>query len=484
MNEPTHGEVEGFLRAFLELHRIAVDAHGLGGSGELAERVLGHLGVEADDLAVVGHEIAAVERPNVQLAVESLVELTEVIGLNPDSANFPGFSVLALLSGGFRGPTEPVAVSYDDVPTDVGVTMRCVRAGIWLGAVGDEVVAIALHPTAQRGPFDSKYRVDVFAADEAGASAVRDRLTDESSRRNVYRSKVLGFTFSEHGEFGISFLERPTTSASEVILADGALESIRRHTVDMAAHADALRDAGQHLKRGLLLYGPPGTGKTHTAGHLMAAMTDRTVVVLQGMSVGALGQAAAIVRSLPPAMLIIEDVDLIAMERGFDPRGGQMLFQLLNEMDGLGPDDDVIFVLTTNRLEMLEPALAARPGRIDHAVEIGLPDRNARRQLLDLYLADQPGDRSRLDSLAERLEGVTGAFIKELVRRAVATMVIDGASDITASHLDAAATEMLQAAGPIHAAMLGGPGQPGQPGPPGQPGFPPGGMHGIAPPWA
>jgi SpoVK/Ycf46/Vps4 family AAA+-type ATPase len=62
-----------------------------------------------------------------------------------------------------------------------------------------------------------------------------------------------------------------------------------------------------------------------------------------------------------------------------------VLFELMNEMSGLGEDADVAFVLTTNRPDALEPALAARPGRVDLAVEIPLPDEVARRALLDLY---------------------------------------------------------------------------------------------------
>ena len=79
-------------------------------------------------------------------------------------------------------------------------------------------------------------------------------------------------------------------------------------------------------------------------------------------------------RTLQPAMVVVEDVDLIAEERGKYPGQHPLLFQLLNEMDGLAEDADVVFVLTTNRADLLEPALAARPGRVDQAVELGLPD--------------------------------------------------------------------------------------------------------------
>jgi ATP-dependent 26S proteasome regulatory subunit len=94
------------------------------------------------------------------------------------------------------------------------------------------------------------------------------------------------------------------------------------------------------------------------------------------------------------------------------------LFQLLNDMDGLAEDADVVFVLTTNRVELLEPALAARPGRIDQAVEIKLPDADSRRRLLELYSRGLDLDVTDLDDVVDRSEGVSAAFIKELARRA------------------------------------------------------------------
>ena len=82
-------------------------------------------------------------------------------------------------------------------------------------------------------------------------------------------------------------------------------------------------------------------------------------------------------------MVVIEDVDLIAADRSGPYQGSPpLLNHLLNEMDGLGPDARVLFVLTTNRPEVLEPALAGRPGRIDQAIEIGLPEDRECRVLL------------------------------------------------------------------------------------------------------
>ena len=99
-------------------------------------------------------------------------------------------------------------------------------------------------------------------------------------------------------------------------------------------------------------------------------------------------------RTLQPAMIVVEDVDLIAEDRGMHPGQHPLLFQLLNEMDGLAEDADVVFLLTTNRADLLEPALAARPGRVDQAVALELPDAEARRRLFDLYRGDARGRQS------------------------------------------------------------------------------------------
>lgn len=135
-----------------------------------------------------------------------------------------------------------------------------------------------------------------------------------------------------------------------------------------------------------MLYGPPGTGKTHTVRYLLSRRPAVTAFVLSGQALGFIGQACALARSLQPSMIILEDVDLIAGDRSFAPIGSNpLLFGVLNQMDGLGGDVDITFLLTTNRVDILEQALAERPGRVDAAIEIAPPDAEGRRRLLRLY---------------------------------------------------------------------------------------------------
>jgi SpoVK/Ycf46/Vps4 family AAA+-type ATPase len=142
-------------------------------------------------------------------------------------------------------------------------------------------------------------------------------------------------------------------------------------------------------------------------------------------ALAAIAQACSIARVLQPAAVIVEDVDLIAEQRGMHPGQNPLLFQLLNEMDGLGEDVDVVFLLTTNRADLLEPALVARPGRVDQAIEIPIPDENARRELIKLYRGNLRLEVEDFGPILERTSGVTASFLKELIRRPAMEALIE-----------------------------------------------------------
>jgi SpoVK/Ycf46/Vps4 family AAA+-type ATPase len=101
-----------------------------------------------------------------------------------------------------------------------------------------------------------------------------------------------------------------------VILPEQILERVERQTFLFSEHADELLAAGRSLKRGVLLYGPPGTGKTLTLMYLIGQMPGRTVLLASGLGMGLFQVVAQMARTLAPAMVVLEDVDLIAEERG------------------------------------------------------------------------------------------------------------------------------------------------------------------------
>jgi cell division protease FtsH len=132
-----------------------------------------------------------------------------------------------------------------------------------------------------------------------------------------------------------------------------------------------------------------------------------------------------------------------------------MLFELMNQMSGLAEDADVAFVLTTNRPDALEPALAARPGRVDLAVEIPLPDDAARRRLLELYSRGLDIALEDADAVIRRTDGVTASFVKELLRRAALQVADAGRATVTDRDVTAALDELLDGRSAVTRALLG-----------------------------
>jgi ATP-dependent 26S proteasome regulatory subunit len=231
-----------------------------------------------------------------------------------------------------------------------------------------------------------------------------------------------------------------------------------------ARHRRALLDAGQHLKRGLLLFGPPGTGKTHTVRYLLAGLPEVTAVVLSGSSLRFVADAAALARALQPALVVLEDIDLIAEDRDLQGDPQPLLFAVLEAMDGVSGDADVAFVLTTNRPDLLEPALAQRPGRVDLAVQIPLPDAAARLALLRLYGGALPLSAEALERTAEQTEGMTASFFKELLRRSV-LLAAERGDSVADGDLRAALDELLADGEHLTRSMLGSAAPPPPPAP-------------------
>ena len=349
-----------------------------------------------------------------------------------------------------------------------GQVLACVQAGLYLVRDGDAAVAMLLRgPEPERGM--GIVQLQVVADRPEAATRAADEVRRLSLVHNVYRGQVVSFGGDMFGERRnlLSFHRRPSMTEQDLILPASTLAAIDRQVVGVAKHRDALLAARQHLKRGVLLYGPPGVGKTHTLRYLMSRLTGTTIVLLSGDSLELIGQACSVARSLQPAMIVVEDVDLIAEERGMHPGQHPLLFQLLNEMDGLAEEADVVFLLTTNRADLLEPALASRPGRVDQAVELLHPDGDARRRLFALYRGGLDVDEFRLDSVIERTAGVTASFLKELLRRAAviaasstpasSTASSDGPDlRVSADHLDAALDELLDTQNAMTRALLGG----------------------------
>jgi cell division protease FtsH len=172
--------------------------------------------------------------------------------------------------------------------------------------------------------------------------------------------------------------------------------------------------------------------------------------------VGAFDQVMAIARALQPAVVIIEDADLLARSRELqqDACSQVLLNRLLNHMDGLTDDAEILFILTTNRPETLEEAVRDRPGRIDQAIEIPKPDAECRARLLHLYRGSMDVGSEVLTECVRRTDRGSAAFIRELARRMAQFALLRGAKRIEDEDMRQAFEEML-GSGTFTAAALG-----------------------------
>jgi hypothetical protein len=426
-----------------------------------------HLGPGAPLLDVVEETWPGYDHVNVQAGLDAWLadrgRTWHLIGI----AGFQHvmFGIGDLLSAGGETdnpyglrPGNPAGVNLACGPG--GEVRPCVRCGVYLVSEGDTRTALLLRGSAPEMG-QNMVSVQIVSTEPQAATAAAAEIRAAGLEHNVFRGQVLSFDQEVfgHGQTLLQFHHRPTLTADQLILSPGTLAEVQRQVVEVARHKDRLLAAGQHLKRGLLLYGPPGTGKTHTVRYLTSSLVGTTVLQLTGRALHLIAQACSVARALQPAMLIVEDVDLIAEDRGMHPGHHPLLFQLLNEMDGLAEDADVVFVLTTNRADLLEPALAARPGRVDQAVALDLPDAAARRALFELYRGALPVETAGLDDVIARTDGVTASFLKELLRRAAllaATRTADQEPlTVSAADLTAALDELLDTRNAMTRTLLG-----------------------------
>ena len=425
-----------------------------------------HFNGEPAQFPILTAEFEVSDHPNVQLAIEEYItgsgRSATLMGIISDQAYaYMGITLSLLLaparaglmggSGLAEGP-----VQYVNVDLEEQRSLACVQCGLYLICDGQEHLAVLVRGPNEMG-IQRKVHVEVMASEAARAERFLADLRQSLRRRNVYRGRVLSLETDHYEGLRVHFHKLPEISEEQIILPTGLLNRVERQTVRFGKHSEKLLAAGRHLKRGILLHGPPGTGKTLTAMYLASQMRDRTILLLTGRGLGLIEHSCAMARALQPSMVVLEDVDLVAEERTRpDASCTVLLFELLNQMDGLADDADVIFLLTTNRPDILEPALAARPGRVDQAIEVPLPDRECRVRLFNLYSKGLRSKLNDIDRIIESTEGASAAFIRELMRKA-ALFAADEKEEIEIEdrHIDEALHELVIDGGELTKTLLG-----------------------------
>jgi ATPase family associated with various cellular activities (AAA) len=423
-----------------------------------------HFATDPTDLPIIAEQFEKADHPNLHVALTYLLERAgwsfQLLGAIPDN-DYIGVKMAHLLNKTRGSYVNEGPVEYINIPLGEQSVVACVQSGLYLIKHGERPLALLV-----RGPREMSNRtgldVEVMALEQAEAETFLAELRTAMRQRNVYRSHAISLAREPFGSLHVNFHRLPPIARPDIILPKGVLDRIERQTISFARLSERLRAAGRHIKRGILLYGPPGTGKTLTAMYIAGQMTNRTVLLVTGRSAGLIEDTCKLARLLQPATVILEDVDLIAEERTRQESGCTvLLFELLNQMDGIAEDADILFILTTNRPDILEPALAARPGRIDQAIEIPLPDYESRQRLFDLY---GKGLTLKLQNQAQILaqtEGVSATFIRELLRKAALFSADEHLTEnseelvVEDRHLDQALRELALEGGELTKRLLG-----------------------------
>ena len=249
-----------------------------------------------------------------------------------------------------------------------------------------------------------------------------------------------------------------TVTFDDVAGADEAVDELRE-VVEFLKDPERFSALGARIPKGVLLCGPPGTGKTLLA-RAVAGEADAPFFSISGSDFVEMfvGVGASRVRDLfkqaqaaAPAIVFVDEIDAVGRHRGTGVGGGhdereQTLNQLLVQMDGFDASTGVILIAATNRPDVLDPALL-RPGRFDRQVVVDAPDVRGRRAILEVHARDKPlAADVRLDVLARRTPGFTGADLANLLNEAALLAARHRSDEITRGDLDRAVERVL--AGP------------------------------------
>lgn len=317
-------------------------------------------------------------------------------------------------------------LQYQDIDIGEEEPYASLHNGLWLFQIGDEPVAVFLSQFTSRHNGMRYVQVEIAClpgeqASDFSREFLRKIQEGCQSSRN-YRNKVLSFE-ADSGHSGMQGTMRvhglPAVRRNELVLSEATMARLDAHIFDFDRHREGLKRLGQSTQKGILLYGPPGTGKTHVIRYVSANLPGRTTLLVTAEQTIAIGFYIALARTLQPSIVVLEDVDLVGRSREdvHGQKAERLLNRLLNEMDGLGSEADILFLLTTNRPEDIEEALASRPGRVDEAIEIPLPDASCREQLIALYGHALTFESGAVADAVARSDGSSAVYVKEMVRR-------------------------------------------------------------------
>tara|TARA_B100000700_G_scaffold32238_1_gene30839 strand:- start:961 stop:2484 length:1524 start_codon:yes stop_codon:yes gene_type:complete len=228
-------------------------------------------------------------------------------------------------------------------------------------------------------------------------------------------------------------------------------KQLKKDVLDFLRLMPILGQRGLPNSRGIILSGAPGTGKTMYAKSL-AAEAETTTILISAEMIGQrhdVKTAFKLARRLAPTLIIIEDIDTAGtVSRKFTDH--PILGEYLQAMDGMEANNGVVVLATTNHTENIDPAISDRPGRFDRIIEVPLPDKAQRKEIIQNLMRNMPTkivSGKAIDKVAAKSEGLSGAWIREVVQTAMIEAISEDREEILVCDLEQGLKDVLQRRG-------------------------------------
>lgn len=277
--------------------------------------------------------------------------------------------------------------------------------------------------------YNQMVQLEVACRDASAAAEIIDAILDHAAAHSIYRQQIISPMFQrqikssfrdDEGNVGFDLMFEPDPEVTDdkIILDENVRRVVERTVIDFHTRREELMQYGLPGRRGILFYGPPGTGKTYTCKYIAHKLDTATTIIATGHDLVQIRAVCDLAKMFQPSLVILEDVDLMFSERDLNPHT-PILGDLLDELDGFQANDQIIFVLTTNAIERVEGAIKNRPGRISQCIYLGPPNSQLRREYLTVLLKPYNTQTVQLEKIVSETEGVSQAFLKEMIFRAV-----------------------------------------------------------------
>jgi hypothetical protein len=290
---------------------------------------------------------------------------------------------------------------------------------------------------------DSDQRIVIITTEEGRGVALLDELEDD-----FYANGPLNGAFFD---MSYNFMKR-SDMVDELLAWNPRIRSqLKKDVLDFLRLMPILSERGLPNSRGIILSGAPGTGKTMYAKSL-AAEADTTTILISAEMIQQRHDVKSVfklARRLSPALIIIEDIDTAGtVSRKFTDH--PILGEYLQAMDGMEDNNGVVILATTNHTENIDPAISDRPGRFDRIIEVPLPDKNQRKQIIQNLLRNMPTkvhSGKGIDRIASKSKGLSGAWIREVVQTAMIEMISEDRTEIEITDLEEGLKDVLERRG-------------------------------------